>query len=160
MSMLVPAATRKEEIIRKFQEKFYTDDMMFYNGWLDNHSPDIVDNPSEGIYQFAIVDKRNNLLGYLAYYIDWYSSQAYNFGAFSFDKGNIIVGEALFSEMEKLINDYKLHRIEWRMLGGNPVEKNYDNFCKRYNGTKHILKDVVRDKYGKYHDSIIYEILQ
>jgi hypothetical protein len=45
------------------------------------------------------------------------------------------------------------------MVGGNPVERSYDRFLKMHNGNKHILKDAVKDKYGKYHDDVIYEII-
>ena len=42
---------------------------------------------------------------------------------------------------------------------GNPVERHYDNFCRRYNGKKIMLTDVFKDRYGKYHDMAIYEII-
>ena len=45
------------------------------------------------------------------------------------------------------------------MIGGNKAEKGYDAFIQKYNGTKHILKDAVKDMYGKYHDDVIYEII-
>lgn len=45
--------------------------------------------------------------------------------------------------MEELVNIF--HRVEWRMVGGNPVERSYDKFCKMHNGTKHILKDALGD---------------
>lgn len=61
--------------------------------------------------------------------------------------------------MEKLIHEYKLHRIEWRVVSGNPVKKHYDKFCKKYNGNIIKLTDVFKDKYGNYRDSYIYEIL-
>ena len=51
------------------------------------------------------------------------------------------------------------HRMEYRMIGGNPVERHYDNFCRRYNGKKIMLTDVFKDRYGKYHDMAIYEII-
>ena len=35
----------------------------------------------------------------------------------------------------------------------------FDRFCNKFGGTKHVLKDVVKDKYGKYHDDVIYEII-
>ncbi len=64
-----------------------------------------------------------------------------------------------YDEIKKLLFDYCLHRIEWRMVGGNPVEKSYDKLCKKFNGTNHILRDSIKDKYGKYRDDIIYEII-
>lgn len=45
------------------------------------------------------------------------------------------------------------------MTGGNPVEKHYDKFCQKYHGEKLILKDVLKDRYGKYHNDVIYEII-
>ena len=45
------------------------------------------------------------------------------------------------------------------MIGGNPVERSYDKFCERHNGTKHVLKDALKDAEGNYRDSIIYEIV-
>lgn len=51
------------------------------------------------------------------------------------------------------------HRIEWRMVGGNPVEKHYDKFCQKYRGKKYVLTDVLKDRCGKYHNDVIYEII-
>lgn len=157
--MVVPAITYKDEIIQKIQKLYYSEDMMFLCGCLDNWVPNIEICPDGSRIQLAIINDSNTLIGYLGYSIDWYSSCAYNFGVVSFDKGNILVGKALFDELEKLINEYKLHRIELRMIEGNPIEKHYDSFCKKYNGTKHVLRDVFRDKQGNYHNDNIYEII-
>jgi hypothetical protein len=157
--MLKPAVLYKEQITKKFQERFYTDDMMYETGCNENWSPNIPDCPDESTFQFAIVDKADHCIGFIGFKVDWYSSCAYNFGIMSFDKGNIIIGRALNEVIDKVINEFKIHRIEWRMVGGNPVEKSYDRFCKKYNGNKYVLHDAIKDKYGKYRDNIIYEII-
>ena len=157
--MLIPAILKKQEIENAFRKYYYSDEMMFETGSLDNWLSEISENPSGSRYQYAIVDNKAKLIGYIDYTIDWYSSCAHNFGLISFDKGNILIGKAVKEIMDKLINEYHLHRIEWRMIGGNPVERSYDRFCFSNGGTKHILKDVFKDKYGKYHDDIIYEII-
>lgn len=157
--MLVPAITRKIEIENEFAKRFYSDDMFYETAGLTNWIPMISSETNDGRHQYAIIDSSDKLIGYLDYSIDWYTSVARNFALISFDKGNPIVGETLFKEMIKLINEYKLHRIEWRMIGGNPAERGYDHFVKKYNGRKHILTDAIRDKYGKYHDDVIYEII-
>lgn len=73
-------------------------------------------------------------------------------------KGNELnIGDDLYKKLEELVSHF--HRIEWRMIGGNRVEKHYDKFCKLHNGQKHILRDSIRDKSGDYHDDIIYEII-
>ncbi|MBQ3513448.1 MAG: hypothetical protein IJA32_06575 [Lachnospiraceae bacterium] len=157
--MLIPAAVKKVEIQERMKEYFYSTDMLYENGCMDNWIPEISDCPDASTFQYAIVNSNKDLLGYFTYKIDWYSSRAHCFGIISFDRGNPIIGKDLFEEMDKLINQYKLHRIEWSMVGGNPIEKHYDKFCKKYDGNKHILKDAFKDRLGNYHDDIIYEII-
>ena len=157
--MLVPAILYKEQIEANFAKYFYTTDMMYEQGYLGSRTPEI-DNSNDGYeYQYAIVNKDEKLIGYLSYTIDWYSSSAYGFGLFSFDRGNPIVGKDLFNELEKLINEYKLHRIEWRMVSGNPAKRSYDKFCSKYNGNIIKLTNVFKDRHGNFHDTYIYEIL-
>jgi hypothetical protein len=157
--MLIPAILRRDEILQEFQKLQYTDDLMYEVGSCDNYMPDIADEPNKETYQYAIVNDSGKLIGYIGYYIDWYSSQASRFGLMSFDRGNILIGKELFTIMTNLIENLKIHRIEWYMVGGNPVERSYDNFCSKYHGNKFVFKDVFKDRYGKYHDSITYEII-
>ena len=157
--MLIPAILKKDEILEAFKKYYYTDDMMFETGGIGNWLPDIQEETNGDKFQYAIIDSDEELIGFLSYTVDWYSSCAYNFGLISFNRGIPTIGRDLFNELTKLINEYKLHRIEWKMVGGNPVEKSYDKFCNKFNGTKHVFRDTMKDKYGKYHDSIIYEII-
>lgn len=156
--MLVPAILYKEQITKEFQKLFYTTDMMYETGCMEQWCPDIPEVPNEGQFSYAIVDSKDKLIGYLSYKVDYYCSKAYNFGLMSFDRGNFIIGKDLFEKMEELVS--QLHKVEWRMVGGNPVEKHYDKFCFKYNGKKHILKDSIKDADGNYRDDIIYEIIK
>lgn len=156
--MLKPAFLYKDEIYKRFAELKYSKEMFLYTGYFGNSIPTI-DAADDGlIYQYAIVDN-NRLIGYFTYQIDWYTSCANCFGLVSFDKNNRIIGLDAYRELKRIIAEYNLHRIEWRMVGGNPVEKHYDKFCKRYNGRKILLYDAIKDKYGNYHNDIIYEIV-
>lgn len=156
--MLVPIMLYKDEIHKKLSRHIYSDDMLYYTGWLGSSLPTI-DSESDGSrYQYAIVDG-DKLIGYFTYSVDWYTSCASQFGLFSFDRGNRKIGLDVYRELKKLINDYHIHRIEWRMIGGNPVEKHYDRFCTKYHGKKFVLTDVIKDRYGNYHDDVIYEII-
>ena len=155
--MLKPAILYKEEIIKGFQEYYYTDDMMYETGSMCNWFPEIIEHPDETKFQYAIVDDNEKLIGYLDYSVNWYVSKAYNCGLFSFDRGNVLVGKEVFTKLEELVST--LHRVEWRAVSSNPACRSYDNFIKRHNGNKHILKDSIRDKNGNYFDDIIYEIV-
>nr|DAE96003.1 MAG TPA: ribosomal-protein-alanine acetyltransferase [Caudoviricetes sp.] len=156
--MLVPAILHKNEILTKIQKYNYTEDMMYYIGYIGNSLPSIEENSDGSIYQYAIVDG-GKLIGYFTYRVDWYSSCVYDFGLFSFDRNNITIGLDIYRELKKIINDYHIHRLEWRMIGGNPVEKHYDKFCQKYRGKKYVLTDVFKDRCGKYHNDVIYEII-
>ena len=94
--MLVPAILYKEQIEKEFQKYYYTTDMMYETGCMCNWSPEIAECPNESQFQYAIVDKNEKLIGYLGYSVDWYASKAYNFGLFSFDRGNILVGKDVY----------------------------------------------------------------
>jgi hypothetical protein len=156
--MLKPAILYKNEIQRKMSECCYSDDMLFYGGWIGFTPPEIPENSDGNVYQYAIVDN-DKLIGYFTYQIDWYVSNADCFGLFSFDRNNKIIGIDTYGELRKIINEYKIHRMSWRMIGGNPVEKHYDKFCKKYGGKKFILTDAIKDRSGNYHNDVIYEIV-
>ena len=156
--MLVPAILYKEQIIKGMQKYFYTKDMMYETGCMENWTPIISNCPDASQFQYAIVDKNEKLIGYLGYTVDWYASKAYNIGLFSFDRGNILVGRDVFDKLEELVGT--LHRVEWRAVGDNPACRGYDNFIKKHNGKKHILKDAIKDRNGCYHNDIIYEIVK
>lgn len=156
--MLIPAIIYKDEINKAFMKRCYTEDMIYYTGCLGDSVSVISDECDGGLYQYAIIDN-DRLIGYFTYAINWYSSCARNFGLFSFDRNNRIIGIDVYRELKKIINEYHIHRIEWRMVGGNPVEKHYDRFCQKYNGKKFILTDAIKDRHGIFHDDIIYEIV-
>jgi hypothetical protein len=159
LGMLKPAILYKEQILNNFHEKFYTEDMLLVSGDLGNWEPEIPESCDGCNYDYAIVSKNGKLLGYLHYRIDWYSSVAYNFGILSFEKsGNPAVGKDLFIAINRLLDEFHLHKVEWRMISGNPVERSYDRFCKDHGGNKHVLKDSFKDRSGAYRDSIIYEV--
>lgn len=156
--MLVPAITKKAEIEEEFKKLYYTDDMFYYMGCLYSGPTSILETGDGNIYQYAVVDENEKLIGYIGYSIDWYSSNVNSFGLISFDRNNPLIGIELRNVFNKLINEYKIRRIEWGMIGGNPVERHYDRFCKKYNGNKLIKHDVMKDKQGNFHDNVIYEI--
>ena len=155
--MLVPAASYRYEIEKEFQKNYYTDDMIYVTGCLENWLPNVADCSDGDRFQYAIVNKDNKAIGYLDYQVDYYVSKVYNIAILSFDRGNGLVGKDIFDKFEELID--RFHRIEWRAVSCNPACRGYDNFIKKHNGNKYILKDSIKDRDGNYHDDIIYEII-
>lgn len=154
--MLIPAIARKEELDGLFMASVYSEDYFWYSGYLYAHELPII-NAADNDFKYAIVDG-DKVVGYLAYRVDPSTDTVYNFGLVSFDKGNPTVGIDLFKEMERLAAIHR--RIEWRMVGGNPVQRHYDKFCKKHGGSVVTLHDVCKGPDGKWHDSLIYEIVR
>lgn len=154
--MLIPAIARKAELEQLFAEHIYDDDMFLYNGYPHYNSiPDFT--LKENIYRWAIVDD-DKVIGYFTYHIDTHSDNVCSIGLYSFDRGNPLVGIDIYRKMKQLAKNHR--RVEWRMIGGNPVKKHYDRFLKRMNGRKVMLKKLVKDMHGKYRDEYIYEIVR
>nr|WP_316613934.1 hypothetical protein [uncultured Ruminococcus sp.] len=155
--MLKPALLYAQEIKRKFTEHLYTTDYFYYCGYTcGNNLPKIKEK--DDLYQYAIVDKNDDIIGFLTYRINDFSDTVNDFGLFSFDKGNPILGRDLVSKLEELVK--KHHRIEWSVVGTNPVKRHYDKFCKRHNGYIHHWHEITKDEYGNYIDSYTYEIVR
>ena len=45
-----------------------------------------------------------------------------NFGLMAFDSNNKRIGLDVYKQIKKLIFEYNVHRIEYCMISGNPVE--------------------------------------
>ena len=159
--MLVPAISKKQELEQLFAEHLYDDDMFLYNGYPHcNMIPELT--PKENIYRWAIIEKYGypleKVIGYFTYYIEPNSDNVCSFGLYSFDKGNPLIGIDVYRKMKELVKNHR--RVEWRMIGGNPVKKHYDRFMRKMNGRKVLLKKVVKDGHGRYHNEYIYEIVK
>ena len=152
--MLEPAMLHKEAILNGLKKHIYEDEMSYYSGWNGYTLPEIPNEFDGCDYRFAILDG-DKVIGYFCYTYDMHSKCLRNFGLYSFDRGNPIIGKDILYEIKRIIKEYQPHRMEWRMVGGNPVEKHYDKFCKRYNGKKFVLTDVFKDRYGNYHNDVI-----
>lgn len=157
--MIKPAICYKDEINKAMAEYFYTDDMKYYMACNCSYLIDIRDEGRDGHYQYAVVGEDGELIGYIGYMVDYYSSCVYSIGAFSFDRGNPIMGKELFTLMEKLVSEF--HRVEFRAIEGNPAVRGYDRFLERHKeiGKKIVLRDVFKDTSGKFRDTYIYEFI-
>lgn len=156
--MLKPATLYKDEIIKSFKKHIYDKKLIFYTGWNGFNIPEIPNDFDGCDYRYAILDGEK-VAGYFCYTYDMYSKCLRNFGLYSFDRKNSVIGKDILCEIRRIIKEYDPHRMEWHMIGGNPVERHYDRFCQRYNGKKFILTDAIRDRYGRYHNDVIYEII-
>ena len=158
--MLKPAIIYKDEIERKFNEQLYTQDFFYYTGYDGStYIPEI--KREDFLFQYVIIDGNKpigqNVIGYFSYRLNTLSDTINNFGLYSFDRGNPIIGRDILKKMKELVQSH--HRVEWRMIAGNPVKRHYDKFCRRYGGVVVKLHEAVKSTSGEYVDEYIYEIV-
>jgi hypothetical protein len=157
--MLKPAQLYEEELRRKMVSCWHDPAYMYYSGWTGDEVPKLPDNYYDE-HNFVSVDKDDNVIGYIAYHVSWSTMSAYNFGAISFDRGNLLFGRDLFTAIDNLFNRYHMNRIQWRVIADNPVAKSYKRFIMKHGGVEcSHLRQVARLLDGQLHDAIEYEIL-
>lgn len=154
--MLRPAILYKEELEKKFAEELYTDRYFMFSGYPYDNVPHEIKAKHDSFSLASVEDGR--VVGYIGYNINPMLNEASNFGLYAFEPWNATFMRDIKDEMRKILRRYR--RIEWRMVGGNPIEKAYDSFCERHGGHKHTLHDATRDIDGNYRDTVIYEIVR
>lgn len=172
--MLVPAIAYKEELTKKFNLLRYSEKAIYFNGCIESGGLQIQDEPSEGKFQYAIIDREetllgdyiDNVVGYLGFYVGFYDRGVWGVGLISFEEEPCDAVFGAVREMIRMINDFDLHRIEFRAIEGNPAVEKYDNIARlfannqSYTFQKVTLNDTFKDRQGNFRDSYIYEFIK
>ena len=164
--MLVPAVIYKDEIIKYSDKMRYSLEMMYYNGCTETGRMNIETEPTEGRYQWAVVDKdNNNLIGYIGYTVDYFSGCVYGFGLISFVENKQVMAAGVLGAIKHIMS-MSPHRVEWRCVGDNPAMIGYQKIIDRivkqnkFISSIYVLHDTFKDAYGMYHDCCIFELLE
>lgn len=159
---LANAKLYEEEIKRKMWEIWYDEKYQYYFGgeWRRDFSLADRDNsPCE--HSFAVLDNGGELIGFIAYSVDLELRIAQRFGAINFSEDRLSFGMALKQVIQNCFVKFGMEVVEWCVVVGNPIEKNYDRMCERFGG--HIVgikHRRAKDMAGNPHDFKTYEILR
>ena len=138
---------------------------MYYNGTRENYRIEITTEADDGRYQWAVVDAEGNLIGYLSFWYDFFSSSISGFGLIAFRDNKPVMMSAI-REVMRFIDAQKPHRVEFRAIQGNSAVRGYDSLYMtilargKYKALKHTLTDVFKDRAGRYRDAYIYEFIR
>lgn len=158
--MLRPAQIYEEKLQKANIETWYDLKNQYWNGWCCANKIKLEDNNSE-YHQFVSVDKDDNVIGYICYYVNWTTKSVCNFGMISFAKGNM----QFITDLKKVVTDcfykYSMNRLEFKAYADNPVIRCYRSYIKKYGGREcgYLRKDTMLMD-GKLHDSVLFEILR
>lgn len=159
---LVNAKFYEEEIKRKMWEVWYDEKYQYYfsGSWRCDFS--LNDSNNEWPRRaFAVLNQKDELIGYICYSVDTEMRVAQWFGAINFSNDKLTFGRAMRQVIEDCFLKFGMEVVEWRVICGNPIEDSYDRMCEKLGG--HIISIQHRrtkDLAGNVHDDKSYEILR
>lgn len=156
--MLYPAQLYKEELKNKLTEYWYNPKYQFY--FVDCQREFEVPKSAEERKDLVHLDKDGNIDGYFSYFHNKPSRSLTNFGLMSFRDNNVSFIRDVIRHMDNLWKNKAVRRIEFWAFADNPAVKGYSNIIARYDG--YIAATLKETEWfdGKYHDTIIFEMLQ
>lgn len=157
--MLQPAQLYKKKLQEENIKSWYKPENIFWNGNPGDSQIDIQENNYD-CHQLVSVDKEDNVIGYISYWIDWSAMSASGFGIISYRKGNLEFVRDLYQAIYNLFKIHHMNRIAWSCYADNPAIRGYRNFIKRHDGREcGHYRQIARLQDGKLHDMMNFEIL-
>lgn len=157
--MLKPAQSYKEKLQEENIKSWYQPENIYWHGSAGGSQINVYDN-NYNCHQFVSVDKDDNVIGYMAYCVDWAAMSCDRFGIISFRKGNMEFVKDVYTAICEIFEKYHMNRIEWFAYADNPAVRGYRNFIKKHGGREcGSYRQVARLQDGKLHDSVCFEIM-
>lgn len=157
--MLKPAQLYDKALDHYLINRWYDPEYIWYSGGPGHRSFDLADG-NDYAHDFVSVSDNCDVLGYIGYSIDWTSKSAYNFGAMSFDIGNITFAKDIYQAIEDIFLKYHLNRMAWHCYADSPHIRGYRNFIKRCGGREcGYYRQATMLLDGKLHDNVMFECL-
>lgn len=157
--MLMPAQLYQDELQAENIKAWYKPENIFWNG---GNGDSTIDLPENNYYShcFVSVDNHDNVIGYIAYSVDWSAMSADRFGIISYKKNSIEFAKDVYEAICNLFEVYHMNRISWVAYVDNPAIRGYRNFIKKHGGREcGYYRQIARLQDGKLHDSVTFEIL-
>ena len=164
--MLIDARICTKELIELFKAHANDDDMYYFTADKNEKEFSYIGVDSKDYYenhQYAIYDGKR-IVGYFTYCWEEVESvsfnfgvglELFNFGLYSFDKNNPIIGLDIYREMQRLCKEYGCCYVSFWMIRGNPVEKHYDRIIKHFHGRKKVHENLIDKSIEEVHYSFI-----
>lgn len=157
--MLQPAQLYKEKLQEENIKSWYDQRNKYESGCPGFWEIEFLNNNYDA-HQFVSVDKEDNVIGYIAYDIDWVTMSTKNFGIISYKKGSLDFIEDVYIAICNLFEVYHMNRITWTCFADNPAIRGYRNFIKKHGGKEcGYQRECVLLQDGLLHDSVTFEIL-
>ncbi len=161
--MLDLAYKYEEKIKNLMFDTWYDEKYMFYHS-----SPyhTIWENPKNddgdwSCREFVSLNSKGEVIGVIGYHVNRVYDIADGFGAINFTDNKITFGMDLVQVIDDIFCKFNIRKLEFCVVVGNPIEKNYDKMVAKYGGNitgiKHKHTKLID---GNYYDHKEYEIFR
>ena len=154
--MLKPAKLYEKRLNELSTQSILNPRMKFWHGQYPDTTITIDDSFWTKI-QFVSIDKRDDVRGYFKATIARPENYINGMACVNFGKPSMVFANDLVSFMQYLAYEINMPKITWNVTRGNPIEKQYDELCKKIGGRIVGIERYAVLINGKYHDNKIYE---
>lgn len=110
-------------------------------------------------HHFVSVNKKGEVMGYIGYSIDRQIDSCSYLCLINFTNDKMTFGIDAHKAIVDIFEKFKFRKLNFTVIVGNPVEKEYDKLVKKYGGRiVGVFRDNVRLIDNKYYDEKFYEI--
>lgn len=157
--MLGFAIDHEYNLAELYRTTWLNDKYKFFNSNSAAYKLEIADST---YYQHQFVSFENqtkDIIGLIGYYIDREINAVSGIYVMNFGGNDFLFAKDLNTALKDIFEKYNFNKINFTVIIGNPVEKHYDRFIKKYGGRIiGIRKDDVKLYDGQYYDRKVYEI--
>lgn len=158
--MLDIAIKHKEELKKKMLDTWFQDKYKYYNYDLW-YSDQTIDDETWNRHQFVSLDRDGNLIGYISYSVCRQTHNCSKLVIINFSDNKVIFGRDLAQVLIDIFEKFKFNKLSFSVVIGNPAEKSYDKWIRKYNGKIVGIKEKeTRLMDGDYYDVKLYEIMR
>lgn len=156
--MLKNAQSYKSELQRKYQETIYDIDYQYFHCSFGS-VPLMVPDRTFDSHCFVSVDKKDNIIGYIGYVVDYAARRVSEYGIISFDKGNLEFTKDVLQSIDDIFRKYKMSSLTFSCFTDNPIMPTYTKLVEKYNGrVVGVFNNCAVLLDGKLHNSVHYEM--
>lgn len=161
--MLQPAQLYREQLEVENIKAWYKPENMFWSAGAGDIRIDLPED-NYNSHCFVSVDNNHQVIGYIAYCVDWTAMSAHSFEIINYQKDDLKKSMEFVKDVWKAICDlfevYHMNRLEWWCYAKNPAIRAYRNFIKNHGGREcGYHRQVAKLQDGQLHDSVTFEIL-
>ena len=155
--MLVAAVQYKDVLQSVGRSIWFNDKYKYWNA--DTYWSTIdIDDDTWNKHQFVSVCN-GEIIGYIGYHIYRTANRVAGLNIINFTDNIMVFGRDLHKALVDIFELYEFNKLNFTVIVGNPIEKSYDKFIKKFGGRIiGIQKQHVRLVDNKLYDEKMYEI--